>query len=188
MLEITDLKTGTIFKYNNEPVEVLEYKHTHMARGGATVRVKFKSLVTGKVLETAFKGNDKVDTADLERKNANFLYAGGDEAHFMDNETYEQFAIKMDVVKHQSPYLTENMEVAVLIFEGRPIGIELPKKVALKVAQTVTGVRGDTAQGSVTKTAELETGLTIQVPLFIKQDEDIMVNTDTGEYVERANK
>ena len=186
MLEITQLKSGTIFKYHGEPALVLSYKHTHMGRGSATVRIKMRSLVTGKVLELSFKGNDKVEEADIERSSANFLYKDQSFAYFMNNKTFDQFELPTHALEDSLLYLKEGMELAAVIFEGKPMGIEIPKKVQLRIAHTEPAVRGDTAQGSATNPAETETGLTLNVPLFVSEGQEIIINTDTGEYVERA--
>lgn len=187
MLSISDLKKGTVFKHTNEPFQVLSYSHSHMGRGGATVRVKARGLISQAVLELSFKGNDKIDEADLARAKADYLYKDENNAYFMEQESYEQFSLPIDHVKDQLDFLKEGATVDVLIFESKPVAISLPIKMEFTIEHTEPAVKGDTAQGSVTKQAILETGTVIQVPLFIKQDDVIRVNTETREYVERVN-
>lgn len=187
-MEMNDLKRiGTVIKINNEPHVVVESQHSKSARSKACVRTKLKNLITGSTIEKTFNASDKVEGADMERSKASFLYSDGNEACFMDSKSYEQIALPIDTVKDQIKFLKEGEEVSVLLYEGRPISIILPTKVELKITETEPATRGDTAQGSVTKKAKLETGAVINVPIFVEQDEMVRVNTETGEYVERVN-
>ncbi|MBU4332614.1 elongation factor P [Patescibacteria group bacterium] len=185
MLTINDLKIGTEIQIDDEPYAVLKSEHKHMGRGGASVRVKIRSLISGKVLEKTYKQGDKVETAELKRSKANFLYNQGDEYHFMNEETYDQFFLTKEQLGTEAGLLKEGQNVDVLDFKNTPVSIFLPAKVELKVTQAPPGIRGDTAQGSVTKTITLETGMQIQVPLFVKEGDVLRINTETGEYVER---
>jgi elongation factor P len=186
-MEMNDLKRlGTVIKINNEPYIVIESQHSKSARSKACVRTKLKNLINGAVLERTFNASDKIEGADVGRSKANFLYKDGNEAHFMDSNSYEQFSISLEVIGGQINFLKEGLDVDVMLYENKPISIILPPKVNLKITETEPAVRGDTAQGSVTKKAKLETGATINVPIFIKQDEMVRVNTETGEYVERV--
>ena len=185
MLTINDLKVGTIFKYQNEPYEVLKSTHTHMGRGGATVSVKIKSLSSGKVLAINFKSADKFAEANIEQKQITFLYQDEAVAYFMD-ENYEQFNLPLKIAGLAGNFLKNGEMVNVSYFEDQPIKINLPIKIKLKVAETEPGAKGNTANGAAYKSALLETGWRLQVPLFIKEGDLIVVNTEKGEYVERA--
>lgn len=186
MLTINDLKIGTNIRLDNEPYVVIKSEHTHMGRGGATVRLKIRNLLNNKVLERAYKQGDKFAEAELTRAKADFLYSQNNDCHFMDQESYEQFFIAKDNLGLQANLLKEGQIVDVLNFQNQPISIQLPPKIALKVASAPFSVRGDTAQGNVTKTVTLETGLEVQVPLFVKENDVVRINTETGEYVERV--
>jgi elongation factor P len=188
MLNISDIHLGTVMKVDGQPYVVVWTQHVHMGRGGNILRTKIKNLIDGRVLERTFKGVDSAEEADLMRGRASYLYKDSDNAFFMNIKDYEQFGLSLEQVGEQTHYLKEGDEVDVLYFEDRPVTINLPKKVELKVTQTVDGARGDTAQGKVTKPATLETGLEIGVPLFVKEGDLVRVSTETGEYVERVNE
>lgn len=181
---ITDLKKGTIFQLDGVPYRVVEYSQKVMGRGGSIVNVKIKSLLDGKVLDKTFKGNEQIEYADVTNRNAQFLYSDASGYHFMDEESYEQFAITAEDLGDQTGYLKEGDMVKTQLFDGRPINIELPKNVPLKVTYTESAVKGDTSS-SITKDATLETGITIKVPAFIKQGDVLSVNTEDGTYRER---
>lgn len=183
---MNDLKIGTVISLRGAPYVVVYSQHVQMGRGAAVVRTKLKNLIAGNVLEETFKGGDKFEAADLVRKPVNFLYRDGENFAFMDNESYEQFSLPEGQIGDISKYVGEGTDVDVLYFEGRPVSIMLPAKVELKVTSAPPGVRGDTAQGKVTKQVTLETGLTLNVPIFIKEGDVLRVNTESGEYVERA--
>lgn len=188
MLSISDIRQGTICKVGNDPYEVIWTQHVQMGRGGAILRLKIKNLIDGKVLEKTLKGQDTLESAELERTKINYLYSDGSGYHFMDNETYEQYSFTEDQVGDKKGYLKEGLQVTLLKADDKPLTITLPIKVEYTITSAPEGVRGDSAQGRVTKTAEIETGINVQVPLFIKEGERIIVNTETGEYVERAEK
>lgn len=183
-LSPTDLKKGRIFQIDGVPYRVIEYAQKVMGRGGSIVNVKIKSMVDGKVLDKTFKGNDSIEPADVVNKKLQFLYSDGTMCHFMDEESYEQFELPIADVEYELGFLKESDNVTALFFEGRVIGLELAKNVPLKVVHTVDVVKGDTTS-SVLKDAELETGITVKVPAFIKQDDLISVDTTTGAYRER---
>ena len=187
MLDHNSLKKGTIFKYRNSPVLVIEFSHTHKGRGGATVTVKIKDLISNSVQTATFKSGDKLEEADLNRRSADYLYQKGDAVYFMDNETYEQVILAKEKIKEQMNFLKEGDQVTLVEFEGNPIGIDLPPKVELKVVETEPGVRGNTASGTAFKPAVLESGFKVDVPLFVKQNDVVRINTETGEYVERVS-
>lgn len=149
------------------------------------MQVKMRNLMTGKVVEYSFKSGERVEGADIEKKKAQYLYSDHEGAHFMDQESYETIVIPKELSEDKTGYLKEGDEATLELFEGKPISIELPVKIDLKVVSTPPGIRGDTATGG-TKPATLETGTIVQVPLFIKAGDIVRINTETGEYVERA--
>jgi elongation factor P len=182
---ITDLKKGQIFQLDGVPYRVLEYGQKVMGRGGSIVNVKIKSLLDGKVLDKTFKGNEAVEQADVVNKNVQYLYNDGSTFFFMDEDTYEQFEVSAADMVEQAGYMKEGDKVQAQLFDGRPINIELPKNVPLLVTYTEDAVKGDTSS-AITKDAELETGISIKVPAFIKQGDLISVDTTNGAYRERV--
>lgn len=185
-LSITDLKKGTLFQWEGEPFRVVDYKQKVMGRGGSIVNVRIKSLLPGgKVLEKTFKGNEQLDSADVTSQTVQYLYNDGTNFFFMNGESFEQFEVPADLVGDGAGYLKEGDQVQLQFFDGRPINVELPKNVPLKVTYTEDAVKGDTST-SITKDATLETGLTIRVPAFIKRGDVISVDTSSGAYRERV--
>ncbi len=186
MLNLNEIKLGAIIQINNEPYIVIRADHHKMGRGGAVLKVKLKNLITGNVLDKTFQGNEKAEEAETEKKKTNFMYKDENEAYFMDNETYEQFSLSLDQLGGKEKFLKEGTDVDVLYYNQKPVAIDLPIKVELKVISAPPGVKGNSA-GNVTKQIELETGATINAPLFINEGDIIRVNTETGEYVERVS-
>jgi elongation factor P len=184
-LNITDLKKGTIFQWQGEPFRVVEYKQKVMGRGGSIVNVRIKSLLDGKVLEKTFKGNEQLDSADVSSQSVQYLYNDGSKFFFMNGKTFEQFEVSADLVGEGANYIKEGDEVQLQFFDGRPISVELPKNVPLKVTYAEDAVKGDTST-AITKSATLETGISVRVPAFIKQGDVISVDTATGAYRERV--
>jgi elongation factor P len=184
---ITDLKKGTVFQWEGEPFRVVEYNQKVMGRGGSIVNVRIKSLLDGKVLEKTFKGNEQLDSADVTSQTVQYLYNDGNTFFFMNGDTFDQFEVPADLVGDGAGYLKEGDNVSLQFFNDRPITVELPKNVPLKVVYTENVVKGDTTS-SITKDAELETGITIKVPAFIKQGDLISVDTSTGAYRERVKE
>jgi len=180
-LGVTDLKKGTIFQLDGAPYRVVEYGQKVMGRGGSIVNVKIKSLIDGKVLSKTFKGNESIETADVTNKTVQYLYNDHDKYYFMDDTTYEQFEIGAQIISDQAGYLKEGDKVQAQLFNGQVISVDLPKNLPLKVTYTESAVKGDTSS-SITKDAQLETGITIKVPAFIKQGDVISVDTTTGVY------
>lgn len=183
-LSITDLKKGTIFQWQGEPFRVVEYKQKVMGRGGSIVNVRIKSLLDGKVLEKTFKGNEQLDSADVSTQTVQYLYNDGANFFFMNGDTFEQFEVSADLVGDGVNYMKESDEVQLQFFDSRPISIELPKNVPLKVTYAEDAVKGDTST-AITKNATLETGISVKVPAFIKQGDMISIDTATGAYRER---
>lgn len=181
---ITDLKKGQVFQLEGHPYKVVEYAQKVMGRGGSIVNVRIKSLIDGKVLQKTFKGNEPVEPAEVTYQNVQYLYNDGAKYYFMDDDTYEQIEVGSDMLEGQTGFIKEGDKVKAQAFEGRVISIELPKNVFLEVIYTEEVVKGDTS-GAVTKDAELETGVKVRVPAFIKQGDVISVDTETGAYRER---
>lgn len=185
MLSINEIKLGTLIQVDGAPYVVVKAGHHKVARGGAVLKIKIKNLISGNVLERTLQGNDKVESAQTEKKKVNFMYKDENEANFMDNESYEQFSLPLEQVGQKQEFLRDGTDVNILYFKNKPIAIDLPVKIELKVVSAPPGVKGNSA-GSVTKQVELETGVKLNVPLFINEGDIIRVNTETGEYVERA--
>lgn len=184
-LSITNLRKGTIFQLDGTPYRVVDYSQKVMGRGGSIVNVKIKSLVDGKVLDKTFKGNESVDSADVENRSVQYLYSNTGKFYFMDTSSYEQFELAADNMEDKASYLREGDLVTAQLFNGRIINIELPKNLPLKVTYTENAVRGDTSS-AITKDATLATGLIIKVPAFIKTGDIVSVSTETGDYRERV--
>lgn len=185
---LNEIKVGLVVNYENEPYIVLTANFVRMQQRKPVMQTKMKHLITGKVLEYSFKPGDRVEEADLTRSKVNFLYKDGDQLNFMDNSSFEQFTLPATIVGDSVGFLKDGQEVDVLYYNDKPINIELPKKVDLKIIETEPGVKGDTAQGSVMKKAKLETGANINVPLFVKEGDIIRINTERGEYTERVTQ
>lgn len=186
LLDFSDLKKGAILVWNGEPHEIMWSNFMRMQQRKPVMQVKMRNLISGKVVEYSFKSGERVEAADIEKKKAQYLYADGEGAHFMDQETFETITISKALSDDKIGYLKEGEMTTLEFFEGNPISIELPIKIDLKVKSTPPGIKGDTATGG-TKPATLETGLVVNVPLFIKEGDAVKINTETGEYVERAN-
>jgi elongation factor P len=184
MISVNNLRKGKLVEIEGTVFSVVEFQHVKPGKGHAFVRVKLKNAQTGAVIDRTFAGKEKIDEADAQHTRMQFLYAD-DKWHFMDNATYEQVALNEDDVGEAARYLTEGLEAEILLYQGRPLAIELPAAVNLKVVFTEPGLKGDTATGAKKK-AELETGYQLDVPLFINQGDVLKVDTRTGEYLERA--
>jgi elongation factor P len=171
---------------DGEPYIVVGYERTKMQQRAPVMRIRFKALRTGRVMDRTFQGYDvKLAPASVERRTAQYIYNENSLHYFMDTETFEQFPLSEDKIGDALQYLVEQTTAGLVFYRDEPVTIELPLAVDLKVVETVPGVRGDTAQGG-TKPATLETGLSIQVPLFVNEGDTVRVNTRTGEYVSRA--
>jgi elongation factor P len=188
VLDFSDLKsTGQIIKYNNEPYQIIWSNFMRTAQRKPVIQAKLRNLMTGKVMEYSFKYGEKVEEADVTKKKCQYLYADGEGAHFMNPESFETIVVPKLIVEDQIKFLKEGSDTTIMLFEDRPIALDLPIKIDLKVIETSPGVRGDTATGG-TKPATLETGHVVNVPLFIKEGDTVRVNTSSGEYVERASQ
>ena len=187
MLNLSDLQVGTFIVWDGQPHQLIYREHSKLGRGGAILRSKLKNLLSGGIVDITFKGNEKIEEADISRSKAQFLYKDGGNFFLMNPDSFEQFSIPVSQVGQSGEYLKDGGEVDVLSWNGKAININPPIKVDLKVTDTEPAIRGNTAQGSVTKPATLETGAKVQVPIFVKVGDMIKVNTQTGEYVERVN-
>lgn len=187
MLNISDIKTGKKIVLDGEPYVVVYNEHSKMGRAGAVMRTKLKNLTNGAVMEKTFQGSDRVEEADISKSKAQFLYKEGDQFYFMDNETYDQFAIGEEALGDAPNYLTEGLEIAMLNFNGSPINIELPVKITLEVTDAPPGLKGDTQSGG-DKLVTVETGAKVTTPLFIETGDKIVINTERGDYVSKSQE
>jgi len=185
MIDVNELRKGVTFELDGGLYKVLDYSHNKTGRGNATIRVKARNLLTGANIERTFNSGLSVQDVSLDFHNVAYLYNDGDFYHFMDNETFEQPAIKADLLGDDAYYLKEGMEVKLTFYKGEPLDVEIPSSVDLKVVEAETAIRGDTATG-VTKKVKTETGLEVNCPQFVKVGDTIRVNTETGEYVTRV--
>lgn len=186
MLSISNLQTGTHIVHNGAPHQIIYAERSKLGRGGAMLHAKLKNLLNGSLVDFTFKGNDKIEEAQITRSRAQFTYAQENNYNFMDSASFEQFTLSGDMIGQSKDFLKEGVEVGVINSNGRPINVTLPIKMNFIVKETEPAVRGNTVQGSVTKPAIIETGAKIQVPIFIKVGDFIKINTQTGEYVERV--
>lgn len=185
MLSLSAVKVGTKIEFEGEPYEVVYREHSKIGRGGAVLRTKMKNLKTGNVQSRTFQGSEALAEADLSLNKAQYLYSEGDSYNFMDEKTYEQFTLGKEQLGDSAKFLKEGTSVNILVFKGDPINVDLPIKMDFKVVEAPPALRGNTADGG-SKQVVLETGQSINVPLFIKAGDIIKVNTRDGKYVERA--
>ena len=186
MATTNDLKNGMVLDIEGQLWTVVEFQHVKPGKGPAFVRTKLKQVLSGKVIDRTFNAGVKVETAVVEKREMTFLYKEGDDFVFMDDVNFDQMTISEATVSDAANYMLENTSAIVAIHEGNPLFIELPASVALKITYTEPGLQGDRSSGG-TKPATVETGIQIQVPLFIKQDEVVLVDTRDGSYLGRAN-
>lgn len=179
-------KVGTVIEFQNAPQIIVWTNFQRTAQRKPALQAKLKNLITGRILEYTFKFGEKIEAADVTKIKAQFLYKDREGTHFMETETFETVTLPHDQTQGIGGYLKDGMEINLIKYQDKPISVELPIKVNLKVVNTPPGIRGDTATGG-SKPATLETGLVVNVPLFIKEGEIVRINTETGEYVERAN-
>jgi elongation factor P len=184
MIGVNELRKGVTFTMDGELYKVLAYQHHKPGRGKATIRTTLRNLRTGATIQQNFISGDRVEDVRVERRGVQYLYTDGDLYHFMDTGTYEQTALAASALGDQVHYLKEGMELVLSSYEGEPIDVELPTTVEMEVVEAEMAIAGDTATGAMKK-VRLETGLEVQVPLFIEQGDVIRVDTRTGEYVTR---
>ena len=185
MLGISDLKTGKNIVIEGTPFLIIYHEHSKTGRAGSVLRTRIKNLVTGAVLEKTFQGADQLEEADINKSKAQFLYKDSEDYAFMDNESYDQFSLSAKSLGSATDYLIDGTEVSVLYFNGSPINVELPIKMKLKVVEAPPGIKGNTVSTGG-KVVKLETGLTVSAPLFVNEGDEIIINTEKGEYVSRA--
>jgi elongation factor P len=186
MASTSDIKKGVVLLQNGELWVVTDFQHVNPGKGAAFVRTRIKNVKTGKTLEATYKTSESIDLADLEYHTMSYLYHDATGYTFMDSKTYEQVTMSDEDVGDQAKYLREGLEVTISMHEGAAVALQVPRKMTFKIAETMPAVKGDTASGNVTKEAKTDNGFLVQVPLFINQGDEVVINTETGEYVERA--
>lgn len=185
MLSLNKVKKGLFVKINRELFLVLRAEHSKMGRAGAVLRTKLKNLVSGATITKTFQGQEKIEEAELERKKANFLYSTNKNLNFMDKETFEEISLSKNQVGKKAQFLKEGQELTILFHKETPINIELSRTVTLKIAEAPPNVRGDTT-GAARKEVTTEAGTKVIVPVFIKKGDLIKIDSESGEYKERA--
>ncbi len=185
MISVNDFKTGVTVDLEGQVYQVVEFQHVKPGKGAAFVRAKLKNVKSGGVVEKTFRGGEKVRRAHLDKRGMQYLYMDGDDYIFMDNDNYEQLTISRESMGDGVKWLKENMNIQVLMYQNEIMGIEMPNFVELEVVDTEPGVKGDTATGA-TKAARLETGASVQVPLFVNTGDRLRIDTRTGDYMERV--
>ncbi|WP_239724191.1 elongation factor P [Mammaliicoccus sp. A-M4] len=185
MISVNDFKTGLTVKVDNGIWKVMDFQHVKPGKGAAFVRSKLRNLRTGAIQEKTFRAGEKVERAQIDNHRMQYLYANGDSHVFMDNETYDQLELPGDTLENELKFIKENMEVHIQTYEGETIGIEMPNTVTLTVTETEPGIKGDTATGAI-KQATVETGYTLNVPLFVNEGDQLVINTSDGSYVSRG--
>jgi elongation factor P len=185
MINVTNLRNGTIFMYQDKPWKVLNYEHIKMARGGAVIKIKLENILDGVIKDVSFNNGDKVEEADMENKNVQYLYPDGNKLYFMDITDYSQIEMEIEYAQDKKKYLVEGKEYQVTFFEGKPVGLSLPASIFYTVAEAQPAVKGNTATNA-TKEIILENGLTIHAPQFIKKGDVVKINSETGEYISRG--
>ncbi|MCD2435605.1 elongation factor P [Acidaminococcus sp. NSJ-142] len=185
MISTNDFKTGVTVEIDGDAWQVVEFQHVKPGKGAAFVRAKMRNLCTGAVVERTFNAAERLQNAVVERKEMQYLYQADENYVFMDNETYEQLELNKDQLGNALNFLKENMDVKVITFKDRVLGVELPNTVELTVVETEPGIKGDTATGG-SKNAKMDTGYVVKVPLFINEGDVLRIDTRSGEYIERA--
>lgn len=183
-ISITEAKPGVSIETNEGLFQVIDYKHIKMAQQ-SVVKIKMKNMITGSITERSFRVSEKVEKAHIEYKNMQYLYHVQDDFTFMDQETFEQLTLTKEKIGEAAGYIKEESIVTLMFYKGQIIGINIPNSVELKVVETEPGYKGDTVQGAM-KLAKLETGVTLQVPLFINEGDSVKVDTRSGKYIERV--
>ncbi|MFA6548105.1 MAG: elongation factor P [Candidatus Magasanikbacteria bacterium] len=186
MASTSDVRKGVVIKHQNDLYVVVEFQHINPGKGSAFVRTRMKSIASGKVIEITYKTSETVEIVNVQFQNMQYLYKSGNDYAFMDMSSYEQVEMDGDLVGDDAKFLKEGLVVIVGIYEDRPVSIQLPKKIQYTVVEAPPAVRGDSASGNVTKEIKLDNGMTVHAPIFIKEGEEILVNTETGEYSARA--
>jgi elongation factor P len=186
VIDTSEFRKGLKIEIDGEPYEITDFQHVKPGKGAAFVRTTYKSMLSGRVLQNNFRSGDKFGRPDIEEKEMQFLYAQGEEFHFMESKTFEQTFITAAVLGENKNFLKENINASILFFNGKAIGVSLPNSVDLKVTKCDPGVRGDTVSGA-TKPATLESGYTVNVPLFINEGDVLKIDTRDGKYLTRVS-
>lgn len=186
-MDTSDIKKDAYIMFKDGINNIVDFQHVNPGKGSAFVRTRLKNVETGKVLEHTFKSGEALEFVELDRANMQYTYKDADNYYFMDNASYEQYGIPVDLIGDKGGYIKEGQTVQVLLHNGRPLSIQLPMKLTFTVTEAMPAVKGDTSGGRVMKEVTLDTGMKIKVPIFIEQGEKVVVNTDNGEYVERAS-
>ncbi|GAB6990429.1 elongation factor P [Paenibacillus pini] len=185
MISVNDFKTGLTVEVEGDIFTVIDFQHVKPGKGAAFVRSKLKNLRNGNTVERTFRAGETIGRAIIENRAVQYLYSSAQEYTFMDNETYDQFELSAKQLEWELNFLKENMNVNIISYKGEILGINLPTSVELKVIETEPGIKGNTATGA-TKNAKVETGLNVQVPLFINEDDSLLIDTREGKYISRA--
>ena len=188
MSSISDIKKGVVIRHQGDLFAVTESQFVNPGKGGSFSKTKVKNLASGRALEITYKASENIDIVEVNFQTMQYLYKDGDGFAFMNMESYEQVTMDVDLVGDEAKYLKEGLNVVVGLYEENPVSIQLPKKIQYKVVEAPPAVRGDTASGNVTKEIILDNGLAIKAPIFIKEGDEVLINTERGEYSERVNK
>jgi elongation factor P len=187
MASTSEFRKGLKILLDNEPFTIVDFQHVKPGKGGAFVRTRVKSLLSGNVLDRTFRSGDKVEIPEMEEKQMQYMYAEGENYYFMDVNTYDQLFIEEENLGDARNYVKEGLTINVSFYKGKAIGVELPNFVDIAIAKTEPGIKGDTAQNA-TKPAELESGYVVQVPLFVEEGDIIKIDTRSGQYITRVSK
>jgi elongation factor P len=185
VISTNDFRNGTMFEMDGQLLSVVSVEHIKLARAGAVIKAKLRNLLTGSIFEQSFRSGDKYKTVRIDKKEATYLYGDGSHHYFMDTQTYDQVAVDEDMIEDVLPFLKEGSPAYLLRYQDKLIGVELPINVELRVTETEPGIRGDTVSASF-KPAKVETGASVNVPLFVNQGDVIKIDTRTGSYMERV--
>jgi elongation factor P len=185
VISVNDFKTGLTIQVETDLFTVIEFQHVKPGKGAAFVRSKLKNIRNGNTVERTFRAGENVARAHIENREMQYLYASGTDHTFMDTETYDQFSLPVEQLKWELNFLKENMMINIMSYQGEILGISLPNSVELKVVEAEPSVKGNTAQGAL-KSAKLETGFSVQVPLFINEGDTLLIDTREGKYISRA--
>lgn len=185
MISVTNLRQGTFFEEKGAPFEVLKYTHTKLGRGTANIKLRVRNLKTGAIFKRTFISGSKVVPANLEKKEAQFLYKDRGNYYFMDTAAFDQFSLPKKILGEKSKFLKEGERLKILFYQGEPLSVELPLKMEFTVTQAPPGIRGDTAT-NIFKEVVLENRMTVKTPLFVKVGDKIVVDTRSGEYVKKC--
>ena len=187
MASTAEFENGLVILLEGDLYTITDFQHFKMGRGGAFIRTKLKNLKTGRVMERTFRSGEKVEEAEIERRHMQYLFKEGNQLVFMDNETYEQLNVDMNLIKSGVDYIKEGEQIDIFVYKEEVVGVEIPNFVQLMVVNTDPGLKGDTVSGA-TKRAELESGGVVQVPLFIQEGDILKIDTRTGAYIERVKQ